>query len=1063
MIEKNALEWLDMGEGLEKLDIYKGNKLSYIFMFFKVLLKRNNFSLYFYIILQSIFYIQICCSVFSQNDDNDYSKDYLFYIFQYISKIFLPQKAINDITTFKIIMIIITILLIILIFSFSAIFFNMNNDKQSYFFKIVTVFVNIALQIILYYLVGPILMICLIPFKCKSGFNNILNTECLTKGENFIYIILSIINLLSYLGIAILVAIFYKEIGKIGSYTPKIQIKTNFELYSGLLKILIFIIFFIYNNFLDNKKIYILLYHLIIFIILCTFSCYIYKRVYFYDNIMNCLIQLGGFLSLWFCLGITLKDIFEFKRMSLFILFGWIIISILTINIFNYNKSQLLLSTNIFEINNLKRIEMFIHFLLEKTQVQEGTDKTIIYGFYYKFREYLLSNPEMKEKFNCISNAEYLKNLYNNKSIVNGYYIIYLLYDYHLNQNQVNNLLSIHFCYFLINHLKNPISAIYRCSKLKADSLVAFYYKFILAENIKDYLVELSDANNKENCVKNVQFSSLILFHLYQNLIRMKISEFAESQMNYYDYFKNFSVGAKSSLGFLNLGKKIIGIREEIKQIWDKILILNPFCPEIKREYMNYIKEILNDEDYYEKELKNHSYIQNYYLPQKNSFYFKLFDTLNSAIFLSDYKDNKILYLTPNFKKIILLSNESNDLTLNSLIPTPVEKFHNQIVNEALFYNNIDFIFTKQKNILLKTKNNTLLYCKIFAKELPNLSYGLIFIVHLEKILNNEFKLILDKDFKINGYSDESNSLKKEHYLNYGLNPSFIGIHIGTIIPEILLCLTNQKNNNKIENNDTSKELFLKNSIINQRGNIYQYNMTSPNKIIIDRINFILNYIKKHDINLDELNEKLKENQKLEKGDLTNPSDNSIAFNEEKNFAENYVDLIKLIENNARKSFKIEYEIIERKFLNNKYKYYLITINKDIYNYESEIENITNRKNIKNSQRLSNLSLIKLQSGLKDILLEKKEIKINNGIQFTNNNQQKIEKNKPDKTGEKEEKNNKKFDNQNMGKIEANEEIIKKIKQKISDNKLNTNYSVIMINFGILAFILLIIFMEKKI
>ena len=636
--------------------------------------------------------------------------------------------------------------------------------------------------------------------------------------------------------------IFNKEIGKIDAFTPRIQINTNFELYSGLLKILVFILYFINNNYLENKQIYYILYHLILLIILFTFSFYIYKNVFFYDKVMYCLIQLGSYLTLWFCLVMTLKDIFELNQISLFVLIGWAIIAILTISINSNNLSELILNTNIFEIEKLKTIEMYINCLLELIQNQEGTNKTILLGFYYKFREYLILNPDLKEKYNNLSNAKYLKTLYNNKTIINGYYILYLLYDYHLSQNKANNLLSIHFCYFLINYLKNRISAMYRCSKIKADSLIDCYYKYILSENIKDFLFELNESNNKKKTKQSVQFCSLILYYLYQNLIRIKISDMAENQINYYDYFKNYSIGVKSSLGFLKVGTKIIEMREEIKQIWDKILILNPFCPEIKREYMSYIKDILNDENYYEEELKNHNYIENSLLSQKNSFYYKLFDYSNSALILSEYNDNKIIYTTPNFKRIILLSNESNDLTLNSLIPSNIEKFHNQLINEALFYSNIEQIFTTQiSNILLKTKKNTLLNIKLFIKELPNILYGLVFIIHIERVLNDEFKIILDNEFKIIGYSDESNCLKKDNYESY-LIPSFIGINICSVIPEILLYLTT---NNNIENKDGVKEICLINQNINKRGNIYKYNIPSPNKNIIDKINNIINDIKK--------------------------------------------------------------------------------------------------------------------------------------------------------------------------------------------------------------------------
>ena len=238
----------------------------------------------------------------------------------------------------------------------------------------------------------------------------------------------------------------------------------------------------------------------------------------------------------------------------------------------------------------------------------------------------------MKEKFNYISNAEYLKNIYNNKSKINGYYFVYLLYDYHLNQNKTSKILNIHFCYFLINYLKNIVFAIYRCANIKADSILKFYHKYLLAENIKDYLVELNEVNNNKNSAKSIKFSSVILYYLYQNLMRIKISDLAENQMNYYDYFKNYTDVSKNNLGFLKNGKNIIKIRKEIKHIWDQILILNPFCPEIKKEYLNYIKEMLNDDIYYEKELKYYNSLINSNYAETNNFNFKLYDNLNSAI-----------------------------------------------------------------------------------------------------------------------------------------------------------------------------------------------------------------------------------------------------------------------------------------------------------------------------------------------------------------------------------------------------------------------------------------------
>ena len=271
MIEKNTLEWLDVGEGLEKLNIYKNKKISYIYTFFKVLLKENDFPLYFYIIFQTVFYCQLLCIIFIDNDYNNYSKDYLFYMIFYMSKVFLPQLIINNIDSFRIMIIIITILLFILLSGFIIIFLGMKNDKQSYYFKTLIFIINILLQIILNYLIGPIIIICLISFNCDNGFNGLIGSACLSKGNDIIFIILGLINLIFYLFITFFYSIFYKE-RTIGTYTPNIQINTNFKFFSQFIKIIIFDVYFIFNVFLDNKTIYLIAYHFIILFILTIFS-----------------------------------------------------------------------------------------------------------------------------------------------------------------------------------------------------------------------------------------------------------------------------------------------------------------------------------------------------------------------------------------------------------------------------------------------------------------------------------------------------------------------------------------------------------------------------------------------------------------------------------------------------------------------------------------------------------------------------------------------------------------------------------------------------------------------
>lgn len=1070
MAEKNILDWLDLGEGLEKIDLYKKERFITFSRFFKLVLEGDGVSLTFYLVLQSLFYIQICCiSLFQTNIS---SQDYLLYIFKYISEIFLLEEIVDDYNKFLISLIIITVLLIILVFSISSVLI-MNHEKKSMFFKFNIIVLNCLVILILKYLIGPILFICLIPINCKNGINSILGISCFSDLKHLILFIISIIDFIFFLSFSIIFSVFYNEIGRIGTLTPVVRVKSSFDLYVGLAKITVFILNYCFRIYYNNKKILIIIYDVIILIPSFLFLIYINKKVYFYDKLMNFCVHFGAILTFWFSLIITLKNIFDIENVSLFILIGWILLFPATIFLFSYNMHKIILKTNILELDELKdikTIEMFNNSLLELMNSQRSEQKTILLGFYYRFKEHLSSYPDIKDKFNSISNSKYLNRIYNDNITLTGYYIIYIIYDYYINKNKSNSLIGIHFCYFLINYMRNSTLAIYLCTKIRSTSLMPKYYNYILSENIKEYLVELNENNTNNNSPKNVQFSSVILYYLFQNLLRFKIADITESAINYFDYFKNFSVGAKSSLGFLRAGNNIIDIRIEIKSLWDKINILNPFCSEIKKEYMGYIKDIIKDDILLEKELKNHDYIKNSFLSIKSSFYFKMFDSSISAILLAegDNADNKILYTTPNFGKNIYLSKETNDLTVNSLLPSAVEKFHNHLINNNLLYSNLDETFHSQRSIMIRTKNNTLLNIKLFVKELPNLSYGLIFIIHLEKINNNDYTIILDKDFKISGYSDEATSKKRESYENYGLTQSFIGAHICTIIPELLLYFKCDKNKDD--------RIVLIDKVINQRGNLYQYQIPSPNKEIMEKINdIIINNIKKDSL------ESLGKERRFSHIKITKFNETKIlAMNEEKSFEDKFADLIKEIDSCILRTIKIEYELVERSFINDKYNYYLLTLKKDIYSneYGNDLNEIKSKNN-NNEDEINNTDIYDSKTK------NEKEIKLNTEGRgkYKNKKSENKENNPNNPIGEEEinmevngeegqnnnildgdiilenKKEDKKKEKKNNKLQQEKENLINNIRDKILQKKLNSRYNIIMIYINLLNGIILIVFM----
>ena len=90
----------------------------------------------------------------------------------------------------------------------------------------------------------------------------------------------------------------------------------------------------------------------------------------------------------------------------------------------------------------------------------------------------------------------------------------------------------------------------------------------------------------------------------------------------------------------------------------------------------------------------------------------------------------------------------------------------------------------------MKGKNGLIFNIYLYVKPVPDLSFGLIFIIYLQKIQEQNFIIILDENLCINGFT-EMNQIGSNFTMNnnYGLTYSINGYHIGLIIPEILLQL----------------------------------------------------------------------------------------------------------------------------------------------------------------------------------------------------------------------------------------------------------------------------------
>ena len=217
-----------------------------------------------------------------------------------------------------------------------------------------------------------------------------------------------------------------------------------------------------------------------------------------------------------------------------------------------------------------------------------------------------------------------------------------------------------------------------------------------------------------------------------------------------------------------------------------------------------------------------------------------LIDT--SSVLLVDgyFSNGKILYVSQNFPLLFMYTGkELLSLFIDDLLPNCIQNFHKDLIEDAIKFSNINYIFKGPRDSLLKNKNGGIFNIKLFVKQVPNLYYGLIFYVYLQKIHEPNFIIILDRDLKINGFTEIAHTGSLFTMSNiYNLSNNIIGQNIGVIIPDILT-LIEYKND---EFNIVKKNYELK-------GYLYPIEKI---KEIKNKINIILDKIKNNKININD-------------------------------------------------------------------------------------------------------------------------------------------------------------------------------------------------------------------
>ena len=278
-------------------------------------------------------------------------------------------------------------------------------------------------------------------------------------------------------------------------------------------------------------------------------------------------------------------------------------------------------------------------YSLEKLTYDNGNydNKILMNGYIHRFEEFLISNPDLSSKYQKLKNDTFLNKKITQKTTISIYAIIYITYSYHIEKSIENNVdICLNMCYFLFNRMKNPTYVIYLVSELKVKTHRQLYYKYLLMEQIKDYLINKINFSSNKESIKHVEIGSVILYNIYSTLFKLKIYDATSCQIEYFDNFKSSNTTKKSTENFLKSGEDILVCKKKILKIWTQLNKLNPFNTNAENDYMLYLKTIIQD-DFLAKaeEKKNFSY-KNKQMRYKNNTYYTMFSEDTSSFLLID-------------------------------------------------------------------------------------------------------------------------------------------------------------------------------------------------------------------------------------------------------------------------------------------------------------------------------------------------------------------------------------------------------------------------------------------
>ena len=823
MYEANIAKSIEIGESMQLLDVYNKKHLIRLFKIFQMIIFNKMDNILIYIILKLIFFIQIFTYSLISTPRSQEENDTIIKLIKGIRKIILPHLFVstNNQNQYLYLFVIVSFIILIIIISFLYVFIKYNSDEsQSKVVKVLNIF-----SILLYnYLECPTINILFFSIACDEGKHIYLNSsKCYSSNQQIIMMAISFLLLILILLYSIVLSIFNYDIGTIDERDTLSRVNCNYELYENIGMIIFYIFGFFVRIYLPKKKITRLLFKGYLIIFSTGFTIYLHKYLFYYNNTLNFVTIIGWLFVDWYSFVFILKDIVNLQNSILFLLIGWFLLGVLYYLIENNRIERTWTGSQIFETQSIKEIETLISHLLNLTKIRD-TSSVMVKGIINVFELNFSDDPELNAKSQkFLTNANLQKQFGGNENFhFHLYNLVFLIYDYFLEKPLLKNDIMLIMCYFLVNSLKNHTYAISLCSQIKVSGIKTMYLKYLLMEKIKIHQLKHLSTDISKESISRIQIGSLIVYYNYIDNFKIKIYDAVTSQIEYFDTLKNNQTSNSNIENFLKAGEKIIGLRKEIILLWDKIMKLNPFCEENEQDYLLYLSKIIQDKDMALKEEERYRNFRNERLVYRNNFYYTLFNSDVLSVILVDGNQlrGKLLYTTPNFG---FLFNFTPKELISAYIyffqPTIISNFHKDLVDETLKYSNLSSTFKDKKKLIMKGKSGGIFNILSYIKCIPNLSYGLMYIMTIEKYPDNCFNIVLDNNFYINEMSEEipinvENEINNNNQ-NFNLSNNLIGHHIGLILPEILkeLEFKNEKFIFKKVNLELKGKLFPNTSI----------------------------------------------------------------------------------------------------------------------------------------------------------------------------------------------------------------------------------------------------------